>query len=253
MICKKCNSEFLEKYSKYSNEDFCSKKCARSYSTMEKREEINKNVSEKLTGFKHSQQMKNKIIISNMNRDSSCKNKISNKMIDFYKTEKGETCKKNLSKRMTERVVSNETRLKIGEKSRKRCENLEVRIFMGEIGKFNSPWGNSGHTENNRFYQSGFEKKCFDFLEDHNVEFDEHKLLPDSSRISDIYLNKFDIWIELDGLGREAKKEYLISKFGSNFIDSWNLKIEEYKYKKLTFEVFTTFNDFKIYIKNYYK
>lgn len=32
MVCKNCGKEFTEKYSKWSNGDFCSKKCARVYS-----------------------------------------------------------------------------------------------------------------------------------------------------------------------------------------------------------------------------
>jgi hypothetical protein len=45
MICKKCKSEFLEKYSKNSNGDFCSLKCARSYSSLIKRDIVNEKVS----------------------------------------------------------------------------------------------------------------------------------------------------------------------------------------------------------------
>lgn len=34
-ICKNCGKEFLEKYSKWSNGDFCCKECARSYSSQQ--------------------------------------------------------------------------------------------------------------------------------------------------------------------------------------------------------------------------
>jgi tRNA G10 N-methylase Trm11 len=50
--CKCCNVEDAIKYSKYSNGEFCSSKCARSYSTKEKRNEINKKVSRKLSNHK---------------------------------------------------------------------------------------------------------------------------------------------------------------------------------------------------------
>lgn len=46
-ICKNCGKEFTEKYSKYSDGNFCCKECARSYSSNIKRKEINKKVSEK--------------------------------------------------------------------------------------------------------------------------------------------------------------------------------------------------------------
>lgn len=46
--CKNCNKIFVEKYSKLSNGNFCCKKCARSYSTKEKRKIINKQLKEKM-------------------------------------------------------------------------------------------------------------------------------------------------------------------------------------------------------------
>lgn len=36
MKCKNCEEKDAVKYSKYSNGDFCCKKCARAYSTKEK-------------------------------------------------------------------------------------------------------------------------------------------------------------------------------------------------------------------------
>lgn len=50
--CKCCNINDAIKYSKYSNGEFCSSKCARSFSTKEKRIEINKIVSKKLSNRK---------------------------------------------------------------------------------------------------------------------------------------------------------------------------------------------------------
>ena len=47
--CGNCETNDAVKYSKYSNGEFCSSKCARSFSTKEKRVDINKRVSEKLT------------------------------------------------------------------------------------------------------------------------------------------------------------------------------------------------------------
>lgn len=48
--CKCCNIKVAIKYSKYSSGDFCSSKCARSFSTKAKRKEINIKVSFKLKG-----------------------------------------------------------------------------------------------------------------------------------------------------------------------------------------------------------
>ena len=48
-ICKNCGNEFTEKYSKWSDGNFCCRKCARSYSTKNKRKEINEKVSNHLS------------------------------------------------------------------------------------------------------------------------------------------------------------------------------------------------------------
>lgn len=50
MKCKNCNNKEAIKYSKYSSGDFCSRKCARSFSTKLNRKEINRRVSKKLKG-----------------------------------------------------------------------------------------------------------------------------------------------------------------------------------------------------------
>ena len=48
--CKNCGINNAIKYSKYTTGEFCSSKCARSFSTKEKRKEINIAVSKKLLG-----------------------------------------------------------------------------------------------------------------------------------------------------------------------------------------------------------
>lgn len=53
MICEYCGNEFTEKYSKYTNGRFCSRKCGRGFSTKTKRSEINSKVSLKLKGLKY--------------------------------------------------------------------------------------------------------------------------------------------------------------------------------------------------------
>jgi hypothetical protein len=52
MKCKNCEIKDAVKYSKYSSGQFCSKSCAASFSTKEKRDDINKRVSMKLLGKK---------------------------------------------------------------------------------------------------------------------------------------------------------------------------------------------------------
>ena len=48
MKCKNCGKTFNVKYSKWSNGDFCCKKCARGFSTKNNRQEINKKISDKM-------------------------------------------------------------------------------------------------------------------------------------------------------------------------------------------------------------
>lgn len=50
MKCKSCNKKEAIQYSKYSTGEFCSRKCARAFSTKNKRQEINEKVSKSLTG-----------------------------------------------------------------------------------------------------------------------------------------------------------------------------------------------------------
>ena len=57
-ICKSCGKEFTEKYSKWSNGDFCSKSCARKYSSSIKRNVVNSKLKE--YGKKYSEPYKEK-------------------------------------------------------------------------------------------------------------------------------------------------------------------------------------------------
>ena len=50
-ICKFCSKEFEEKYSKYSDGNFCCKECARRYSSNIKRKEINEKLSKQNKGI----------------------------------------------------------------------------------------------------------------------------------------------------------------------------------------------------------
>ncbi len=53
MKCKNCNQKDAIKYSKYTSGEYCSKECSRAYSTKSKRSEINRKVSETLSGNGH--------------------------------------------------------------------------------------------------------------------------------------------------------------------------------------------------------
>ena len=61
MKCKNCETNDAVKYSKYSIGEFCSRECARAYSTKEKRKETNDKISKKLKGRSLSDEHKNKL------------------------------------------------------------------------------------------------------------------------------------------------------------------------------------------------
>lgn len=78
MVCKKCGKEFTEKYSKYSNGDFCSKKCAKQFAA-----ETNKGIKKEA----HCKKC-NKIIIVGIcskNNNVYCK--------ECYKNKRHKKCK----------------------------------------------------------------------------------------------------------------------------------------------------------------
>ena len=50
MKCKNCKQKDTAKYSKYTSGEFCSRECARAYSTKNKRKEINEKIRKSLTG-----------------------------------------------------------------------------------------------------------------------------------------------------------------------------------------------------------
>jgi len=78
MKCKNCNDKDSVKYSKYTNGDFCSLKCSRSYSTKKKRKEINIKVSNTLKGsgnndvIKTCEYCKNEFIVKFQRRNQKC-------------------------------------------------------------------------------------------------------------------------------------------------------------------------------------
>ena len=68
MKCINCDNIEAVKYSKYSNGKFCSRKCARSFSSKDKREEISIKVSKKLKGRQNTYEQRLKVSGSNNGR-----------------------------------------------------------------------------------------------------------------------------------------------------------------------------------------
>jgi len=120
----------------------------------------------------------------------------------------------------------------------KKCKDINERIRLREIGR-KGGFGKKGYTDKGTRYDSSFEKRCFEFLENNNIIFIPHKSLPESSKISDIYLPEKDLWVELDGINREQRKKYL----GKDY-DYWLDKLKQYKEKGLKYEIFYTYEEF---------
>lgn len=238
MLCKNCEKNEAIKYSKYSNGNFCSKQCSRAFSTKEKRGEINVKVKKKLTGLKRGEEFGEKVSINNLKRNDQIKKQIGKSVKKFYDSPEGKEVKNKLSLLGKKKIFSAETRKKISEKVLEKCKDINERIRLREIGR-KGGFGKKGFTKGGIRYESSFEQKCFEYLEENNILFEPHKLLPNSSKICDIYLENKKLWIELDGINREKKKKYL----GKDY-EYWLEKLEQYKNKKLNYIIFYTYKEF---------
>ena len=101
-------------------------------------------------------------------------------------------------------------------------------------------FGNKGRTNNGVYYQSTFEKNVFEYLDEQKILYIPHKDIPNSSKISDVYLPSLNLWVELDGIDREKKKKWL----GKDY-EYWLDKIEIYKRENLKFVIVKKFSEFK--------
>lgn len=129
---------------------------------------------------------------------------------------------------------SPETRLRMSQQAKNRCNSLEERNRLRKIGRVGG-FGTKGRTESGIRFESNLERQCFELLESLKIEFVPHKQLPDSSKVSDLYLPKLDIWIEIDGINREAKKKYL----GRHY-QYWLNKLKEYDDRNLSYRIVYT-------------
>ena len=134
---------------------------------------------------------------------------------------------------------SQKSKDKISKGLKKFCENIDNRKRLRDIGR-KGGYGKKGYTKNGTYYASSFEKQCFEYLEENNIKFKAHKEIPNSSKVSDIYLPIQNLWIELDGINREQKKKYI----GKSY-EYWMNKLKTYKQNNLTYKVIYTLEEFK--------
>lgn len=224
-ICENCGNEYN---GNYGSGRFCSSVCARGFSTKAKRIEINEKVSLKIKG---SGNPSLKIICEN------CKKEFE---IQWSKRDQI-TCSRLCSIRLTHKdplYLAN-----LSNKAKARCSSIEERIRLREIGR-KGGFGEKGITKNGIHYQSRLEKKCFELLDDQFIEFEAHKSLPNSSKMSDVFLPKFNVWIEIDGINREKKKKWL----GKDY-DYWLEKLKQYESQQLNLKIVYSLEDLQYLVK----
>lgn len=214
---KKCENCDNDHDGNYGSGRFCSSKCARGFSTKNKRSLINKKVSKTLTKDPY-------IKICEF-----CKNEFETKRKKY----------KYCSIKCSNSNISDEKRKKISELSLKRCSTLEERIRMKEIGR-KGGFGKKGITLNGTRYESNFEKICYEYLEEIKILFEPHKIIPNSSKVSDIYFPHLDLWIELDGINREKRKKWLGKQY-----DYWINKLNIYKNNNLNYKIIYSLEELK--------
>lgn len=226
MKCKYCKKNEAIKYSKYSSGEFCSKSCAAGFSTKAKRKEINAKVSKILTGYKYVRTK-----ISHGKKPKICP--VCLETFYVYNSSKQICCS---------RVCNGKNpayKEKVSINMKNFCSSPEQKNRLRNIGR-KGGFGKKGYTKNNIYFQSALEEKCFNLLESCSIPFEPHKNIINSSKVSDIYLPTIDLWIELDGIDREKRKNWL----GKDY-DYWLNKLEIYKRENLNFVICKTFKEFK--------
>lgn len=218
---KKCENCNIPHSGMYGSGRFCNVICATSFSTKFKRDVINEKVSFKLKRYH----------IGVERVCENCGGHISSK-----RRPKTKTCGNSCAAKLRWKNVA--YRKNITKHIKDRCDNIEERLRLSTIGR-KGGFGEKGHTKKGVYCQSKFERECFQYLEDNNITFTPHKPIPNSSKVSDIYLDYLNTWIELDGIDREKKQKWLADNY-----KYWLDKLEIYKREGLRFYVITSFDKF---------
>ena len=220
----KCENCLKDIDGSFGSGRFCTRSCACTFVSRQNRKIKNKKVSNTLT--------KEKI-------EKSCP--VCDSI--FYVTESKKhkiycTTSCSALTRWQDQDYRNSMTLKIQE----RCSNDSEKERLRDIGR-KGGFGNKGELKNGMKYSSNFEKECFEFLIENNIEFIPHKNIPNSSKISDIYFEKEDLYIELDGINRDKKQKWLEKEY-----KYWLNKLEIYKTNNLKYKIIYNIKEFKDFI-----
>jgi ribosomal protein L24E len=218
-ICENCENEHS---GEYGSGRFCSSKCARGFSTKKKRKEINEKVSKTLT--KNNDVL---LVCENCNGEFTVR----------YNKRHQKTCSTKCSSEL--RWKDDEYRDNITNKIIERCSSLEERKRLRDIGR-KGGFGKKGYTKGGIRYESTIECQCFEYLENNNILFETHKNIPNSSKVSDVYLPNKELWVEIDGINREKRKKWL----GKDY-QYWLDKIKHYKKEGLSYVIIYSVDELK--------
>lgn len=217
-ICENCG---LNNEGNYGSGRFCNQKCAKSYSTKFKRNDINKKVSETLLNKK-------------IKPNRYCE--YCGKILDKNKRKKIKTCNSSCASKLN--WSDSDFRKKIVQQIREKCEGENERKRLRDIGK-KGGFGKKGYTDNGVYFESSLEKKCYEFLDSNHINYIPHKQIPNSTKITDIFLIDYNIWIELDGINREKNKSWLKENY-----TYWLEKLMIYEEQNLRFSVIYNYDEF---------
>jgi len=147
---------------------------------------------------------------------------------------------------------NNERREEQSERSTKNWESQEHidKVIEGKIKNLEKNpdgyrrLGKVSLTKKGTYCESNFEKEVFEYLEDNNILFEDHRSIPDSSKTCDLVIN--DIWIELDGLGSARKDFDKTTNFEDKIIHLQHLKEQEII---SDYKIITSIKEFKNWLE----
>ncbi|MCF7927041.1 MAG: hypothetical protein K9L74_05650 [Candidatus Izimaplasma sp.] len=152
---------------------------------------------------------------------------------------------KKRCKRILESWIDEDRRYNQSEMAKKLWEdpNHILKVLEGKLKSEeengSKSYGKIGRTDGGSIYESTIEKEVFEFLENNNIKFEPHKQIPESRKISDLVID--NVWIELDGLGRDYEKHPQHKRLMEKISHYNNLK-----HRKIIsdFKTFKNFNEF---------
>lgn len=215
-LCEYCGKEHD---GAFASGRFCNRGCCNGFSTKIKRKEINEKV---------------KITLKTKFEKPS---RICPICFCEYNKRQRKTCSSICGDKLR---IQNTDFAALSLKGKERCSSLDERLRLRDIGR-SGGFGKKGVTDCGTEYQSTIEKECFEYLENNFINFEPHKHLPNSSKVSDVYLIDKDIWVEIDGIDREKKKVYPSYK---KHYEYWLDKLNQYKERNLKYVIVKSLEEF---------